>query len=119
MEQNADAPGLRKEYIEMAMSKSRSHYQSLTFRSYVSEGYKASNPSDPFVSPLLAPSHKGLPPAFIQVAGLDPLRDEGFLYEKVLKDSDVSTRLIACVFLILDSTCIDSITFRNFLAFYV
>ncbi|KAK7460828.1 hypothetical protein VKT23_008757 [Stygiomarasmius scandens] len=78
MEQNANAPGLRKEYIEMAM-----------------KGYKAPNPSDPFVSPLLAPSHKGLPPAFIQVAGLDPLRDEGFLYEKILKDSGVSTRLIA------------------------
>jgi len=49
------------------------------------------------VSPLLAPLHKGLPPAFVQVAGFDPLRDEGFLYEKVLKNNGVSTRLIVYV----------------------
>ncbi|KAK7460826.1 hypothetical protein VKT23_008755 [Stygiomarasmius scandens] len=77
VEQNPNAPGFGREDIEM-----------------MKNNYKALNPSDPFVSPLLAPSHKGLPPAFIQVAGFDPLRDEGFLYEKVLKNNGVSTRLI-------------------------
>ncbi|TFK87903.1 alpha/beta-hydrolase [Polyporus arcularius HHB13444] len=46
------------------------------------------------VSPLLANSHAGLPPAFIQVQELDPLRDEGILYENVLRQAGGSTKLI-------------------------
>ncbi|KAF9254822.1 hypothetical protein L218DRAFT_409947 [Marasmius fiardii PR-910] len=57
------------------------------------ELYKAP-PTDPRVSPLLLPSHEGLPPAFIQICGLDPLRDEGLLYEKVLKEAGVPTKLV-------------------------
>ncbi len=49
------------------------------------------------VSPLLAISHAGLPPAFIQVQELDPLRDEGILYENVLRQAGVSTKLIQYV----------------------
>jgi acetyl esterase/lipase len=48
---------------------------------------------DPEVSPFLYPSHKGLAPALIQVCGMDPLRDEAFLYEKALKNDDDKTRL--------------------------
>ncbi|CAL1713861.1 unnamed protein product [Somion occarium] len=51
------------------------------------------DPSDPRYSVLLAANHSGLPPAYIQVAGLDPLRDEGILYAKVLRESDVKTKL--------------------------
>ncbi|KAK7460935.1 hypothetical protein VKT23_008863 [Stygiomarasmius scandens] len=76
LEQNADAPGLNKKSVMLSV-----------------EWYKAP-PSDPLVSPLLAPSHKGLPPAFIQVNGFDPLRDEAYLYEKVLNKDGVSTKLI-------------------------
>ncbi|KAK7035488.1 hypothetical protein VNI00_011781 [Paramarasmius palmivorus] len=50
-------------------------------------------PEDLRFSPLLLPSHKGLPPAFVQVSGLDPLRDEGILYEKVLREAGVPTKL--------------------------
>ncbi|KAI0057885.1 hypothetical protein BV25DRAFT_1811727 [Artomyces pyxidatus] len=48
---------------------------------------------DPELSPALYPSHAGLPPAHIQVCGLDPLRDEGILYARLLRDAGTPTRL--------------------------
>ena len=50
-------------------------------------------PADPDFSPLLASEHAGLPPLWMQVAGMDPLRDEALLYEKVLRTSGVQTKL--------------------------
>ncbi|KAK7048299.1 Abhydrolase-3 domain-containing protein [Favolaschia claudopus] len=50
------------------------------------------NPADPEVSPLLYTSHQGLPPAVIQICGLDPLRDEGMLYDRLLREASVKTR---------------------------
>lgn len=32
--------------------------------------------------------HKNLPPAFFQIDGLDPLRDEGIIYERVLREEN-------------------------------
>ncbi|OCH90751.1 hypothetical protein OBBRIDRAFT_792947 [Obba rivulosa] len=51
------------------------------------------DPKDPRCSPLLYPSHANLPPAYLQVCGMDPLRDEGLLYEKVLREAGVKTRI--------------------------
>ncbi|KAF2464334.1 alpha/beta-hydrolase [Lindgomyces ingoldianus] len=48
-------------------------------------------------SPLWDPfnhagGHKGAPKAYFQVAGLDPLRDESVLYDRVLREAGVLTR---------------------------
>ncbi|KAI0128616.1 alpha/beta hydrolase fold-3 domain-containing protein [Xylariales sp. AK1849] len=53
-------------------------------------------------SPLMIPfhygktdqGHRGIPPAYLQVCGLDPLRDEVLIYERVLREeAGVKTRL--------------------------
>ncbi|OAA60211.1 alpha/beta hydrolase fold-3 domain-containing protein [Niveomyces insectorum RCEF 264] len=57
------------------------------------------NYEDDPMSPLMSPAvwhsgHKSLPPTYLQVAGMDPLRDEGLIYEKLLREeSGVPTKL--------------------------
>ncbi|KAK2599042.1 hypothetical protein QQS21_005509 [Conoideocrella luteorostrata] len=73
---NADDPAATKELLEQTM---------VSFDPDV---------KSPLFSPFSAPNpHKGLPPVYIQVGGRDPLRDDGLLYEKALKDNGVRTRL--------------------------
>lgn len=53
----------------------------------------AGDVTDPRVSPLLAADHAGLPPALIQVAEHDPLREDGQRYAAVLRAAGVPVRL--------------------------
>ncbi|KLO92161.1 Uncharacterized protein LW93_7790 [Fusarium fujikuroi] len=50
-------------------------------------GYYGGPPEDIRMSPLLAKDFSGLPPAYIQVAGADPLRDDGFAYAERLREA--------------------------------
>jgi len=55
--------------------------------------YKAGPVTHPEVSPLLADSLANLPPAFFQIAGGDPLRDEGLVYAEELEKAGVTTQV--------------------------
>ncbi|CAH0044711.1 unnamed protein product [Clonostachys solani] len=75
-EQNAEAMIINKKAIEFC-TKSYAH-----------------DLSSPLWSPFAAANpHTGMPPVYFQVAGQDPLRDDGLIYEKVLRENKVSTRL--------------------------
>jgi acetyl esterase/lipase len=50
-------------------------------------------PTDPRVSPLLADTLSGLPPALIATAGFDPLRDEGDRYAAALRAAGTAVDL--------------------------
>ncbi|KAJ8516841.1 hypothetical protein ONZ45_g5911 [Pleurotus djamor] len=79
MRKNADAPFLGRQQI----------YNIYTYVGVL----RLQEPSDPEISPLLSASHEGLPPVYLQVCGLDPMRDEGLLYEKLLRKNNVPTKL--------------------------
>ncbi|HEX5117439.1 MAG TPA: alpha/beta hydrolase [Pseudonocardiaceae bacterium] len=50
------------------------------------------DPHQPYVSPLLADDHTGLPPALVQVAEHDPIRDDGLRYAAALRAAGVPVR---------------------------
>jgi acetyl esterase/lipase len=51
------------------------------------------DPADPRWAVLLHPKgHAGLPKCYLQVCGMDMARDDGLIYESVLRESGVETR---------------------------
>jgi acetyl esterase len=77
--QHAHAPMLTRE----KMIVFRGHYL----------GEDGLAPEHPLVSPLWGEDLSGLPPALVQTADLDPLRDEGARYAEALQASGVQARL--------------------------
>jgi acetyl esterase/lipase len=77
IEENAHAPILTKADM-------------LAFREHYLHGQDA---ADPYASPLLADDLTGLPPALVQVAEHDPLRDDGLRYAAALRAAGVDVRV--------------------------
>ncbi|KAI0136172.1 lipase esterase family protein [Xylariales sp. AK1849] len=82
-------PASKHEYKSYEQNAKAPMVNSARMRLYWSY-YLPSATAEPRASPLLASSFSGLPPALIQVAGMDPLRDEGLAYAEVLKNSGVN-----------------------------
>jgi acetyl esterase len=62
----------------------------LAFRDHYLQG--GLDPADPVVSPLRG-DHRGHPPALVQTADVDPVRDDGIRYARALSAAGVPVRL--------------------------
>ncbi|SDY40070.1 acetyl esterase [Modestobacter sp. DSM 44400] len=76
IEENAHAPILTRDDV-------------VAFRDHYLGGQ---DPHQPYASPLHAPDHRGLPPALVQVAEHDPIRDDGLRYADTLRAAGVPVR---------------------------
>lgn len=76
-DKNANAPILTKA-------------DTLAFRDHYLHGQ---DPKNPYASPLLADDLSDLPPALIQIAEHDPIRDDGERYAAALRNAGVPVRL--------------------------
>jgi acetyl esterase/lipase len=76
IEQNAHAPILTRDDV-------------VAFRDHYLGGQ---DPRQPYASPLHAADHSGLPPALVQVAEHDPIRDDGLRYADALRAAGVPVR---------------------------
>lgn len=78
--QHAQAPILTRSDMDMFLGH------------YLGTEDDALDPLDPLVSPLHAKDLAGLPPTLVQTADLDPLRDEGAAYARLLREHGVTVR---------------------------
>ena len=76
-QQNENAPMLDKETLDM--------YE---------DAYKPDYNDDRFDVFNHSKGHAGLPPVYMRICGMDPFRDEGLIYEKILRDENgIATRM--------------------------
>jgi acetyl esterase len=78
VDENANAPILGRKDVQ---TNARNYFHNST-----------GDRTDPYASPLRG-KHEGLPPALIQTAQFDPLRDEGMAYAEALRAAGVDVQL--------------------------
>ncbi|KAH8777142.1 Alpha/Beta hydrolase protein [Hyaloscypha sp. PMI_1271] len=89
-----DPVALPEKYKDVYLSREQKDALILNQKSIdMFEEHYNPDPHSHLRSPLLFPSHAELPPAYVQICGADPLRDEGLIYEQVLREEGVKTRL--------------------------
>ena len=84
-EENAEAPGLSR----AATQKYREMYMP-----------RAADLENPYARPVIAPSHAGLPPAYVHTAQHDPIRDDGEVYANKLRDAGVDVTYRCAAYMI-------------------
>lgn len=90
-----DAPGLTRKSIDYFAGKSREFTPPwLSTNFYAVLAKYGAPPEDKRLSPLLFDSHSGLAQkAVFYVCGWDPRRDEALLFEQLLKEERIETKL--------------------------
>jgi acetyl esterase/lipase len=87
-EQNKNSPLLNLENIRMFDSKSSGSLTLIIFLCVILAGHYNADWESPLFAPLMFESHKNLPPTYFQICGMDPFRDDGFIYERVLREEN-------------------------------
>jgi acetyl esterase/lipase len=85
--QNADVPILGQKSVDMFMGKAFLFWLYRIMLTDHTEAYKPDNKSHLFNIYAAPYNFKGLPPTFFQICGMDPLRDEAILYERLLREN--------------------------------
>ncbi|KAK3077412.1 hypothetical protein LTS18_010328 [Coniosporium uncinatum] len=84
----------RAEYLSRRESVDDPVLKDAVRKSGIHDILKPDEGSELFVPFNHPKGHAGLPPAYLQVCGMDPLRDEALIYERVLREEcGVKTRL--------------------------
>jgi acetyl esterase/lipase len=87
-------PGKYKHLLLSYEQNSNALLFNKTVRDIFLDAYKPDDDSPLYAVMELPNGHKGLPPAYFQVCGSDPSRDDSLVYEKILREEGgVKTRL--------------------------
>lgn len=96
MKQCADSPlfnsGIREAFMGKLFSDLYLNLISDNLLTKIEENYKP-DPTSRLAYALLHDDHSNLPRTYFQACGMDPSRDDSIIYEEVLRESGVPTRM--------------------------
>ena len=94
-EENKDAPILNAGAVKLFRGTASFAPLHRNFSLLIRPDNYAADPLSPLMSPVAFPTgHQGLPPHYFQICGLDPLRDDGIIYDRILREEcGIDTRV--------------------------